>query len=251
VVEGSLDDLRGEDTVLIDEAYKAKLGVNGVGDRTEINGHRARVVGFTRGVLSFTTAPYVFTSYKNGLNYLPGVKSGDSLFLLVQLAPGADLESVRRGILERVHGVDVFTNDELRRKTQGYWLFSTGAGITTLLGAALGLIVGIVVVAQTIYASTVERIREFGTLKAMGAGNGVIYRVIILQAVYSALAGYAIAIVIGYFVAQNSAASGAVILLPPEMAAGTLVAALGMCTLASVVSIRKATSIDPALVFRG
>lgn len=251
VTQGSLDDLRGEDTVMVDESYMAKLGVRGVGDTTEINGKRARVVGFTRGILSFTTAPYVFTSYKNGLNYLPGLAEGDALFLLVKVAPGFDPIAVRDDIRQRISGVDVFTNAELRSKTQSYWLFSTGAGVTTLLGAALGLLVGVVVVAQTIYASTVERIREFGTLKAMGAGNGVIYRVIILQAVYSALAGYAVAIVIGWFVAENSAATGAVILLPPEMAVGTLFTALAMCTLASVVSIRKATGIDPALVFRG
>lgn len=251
ITQGALDDLRGEDTVLIDEAYRVKLGVTGLGHVTEINGHRARVVGFTRGVLSFTTAPYVFTSFKNGLNYFGNLRPDESLFLLVRVAPGASVNAVKRAIQEQVSGVEVFTNDEMRRKTQFYWLFSTGAGITTLLGAALGLVVGIVVVAQTIYASTVDHIREFGTLKAMGAANSVIYRVIILQAVISAVAGYAVAIVIGWAVARNSAETGAEILLPPEMAAGTFAAALLMCILASVVSIRKATSIDPALVFKG
>ena len=62
-------------------------------------------------------------------------------------------------------------------------MFGTGAGITVLIAAGLGMLVGVVVVAQTIYAATVDHIREYGTLKAMGATNGYIYRVILQQAV--------------------------------------------------------------------
>ena len=143
------------------------------------------------------------------------------------------------------------TRHEMQQKTQFYWLFSTGAGITTIMGALLGLLVGMVVVAQTIYASTVDHIREFGTLKAMGAGNSYVYKVIIQQALISALFGYAIAIGIGYLVAKQSESGNAAILLPNEMALGTLGLAALMCVGASVISIRKATQIDPALVFKG
>ena len=69
-------------------------------------------------------------------------------------------------------------------------MFGTGAGVTVLIAAGLGLIVGIVVVAQTIYAATIDHIREYGTLKAMGATNGYIYRIILKQALISALIGY-------------------------------------------------------------
>jgi len=57
-------------------------------------------------------------------------------------------------------------------------MFTTGAGVAVLLAAVLGLVVGVVVVAQTIYATTMDHIREYGTLKAMGATNGYLYRVI-------------------------------------------------------------------------
>jgi ABC-type antimicrobial peptide transport system permease subunit len=72
------------------------------------------------------------------------------------------------------------------RKTQIYWMFTTGAGVAVLIAAALGLMVAIVVVAQTIYATTIDHLREYGTLKAMGASNGYIYRMIIKQAIISA-----------------------------------------------------------------
>jgi len=250
LIAGSVEDLRGEDTVIVDELYKEKLGVTGIGHIAEIQGKRARVVGFTRAIRSFTTSPYVFTSFKNSLNYAR-VNVDETLFLLLKLAPGADPAAVRTELLQQVPGVDVYTNPEFQKKTQNYWLFSTGAGITTLMGAALGLMVGMVVVAQTIYASTVDHIREFGTLKAMGAGNSYVYKVIIQQALISAVFGYALAIAAGYLVSKQSESGNAAILLPPEMAWGTLGLAALMCVGASIISIRKATTIDPAMVFKG
>jgi putative ABC transport system permease protein len=108
-----------------------------------------------------------------------------------------------------------------------------------------------VVVAQTIYAATVDHIREFGTLKAMGAGNRYVYRVITEQALISAAAGYTVAIALGWLIARRSEAGNAAILLPGSMAAATLGMAVLMCAGAALISIRKATRIDPALVFKG
>jgi putative ABC transport system permease protein len=158
---------------------------------------------------------------------------------------------VKTALSHRVPSVDVHTNREFRDKTVHYWVLSTGAGITTLIGAVLGLIVGIVVVTQTIYAATVDHLREFGTLKAMGATNGYIYRVIVQQAVFSAAMGYSVAIVIAWFVARSSETSDALVLFPWQVAVGTFGLALFMCASASIVSIRKATTIDPAMVFKG
>jgi putative ABC transport system permease protein len=132
-----------------------------------------------------------------------------------------------------------------------YWVFSTGAGTTTLLGAVLGLLVGIVVVAQTIYAATIDHIREFGTLKAMGARNSHIYRVILSQSLLSAVLGYALGITAAWGIVRASEGSNAPILLPPEAAAGIFLLTVFMCVSASFLSIRKATTIDPAMVFRG
>ena len=93
--------------------------------------------------------------------------------------------------------------------TQVYWMFSTGAGIAVLLAAVLGLVVGVVVVAQTIYATTVDHIREYGTLKAMGATNRYLYTVIIQQAVISALIGYTLGMTASMFVVSGSSRGGA------------------------------------------
>lgn len=250
ITQGRVEDLRGEDTVMIDEHYQKKLGVERVGDSMEMMGRRARVVGFTNGIRSFTTSPYIFTSFKNSQNYAQ-LAENQTIFFLVRLKDGEDRLAVREALRKRLPEMDVYTNEEMRNKTRNYWVFSTGAGITTLMGAILGLIVGVVVVTQTIYSATVDHIREFGTLKAMGASNGNIYTVILTQAGLSAVMGYLVAISISLFVAKGSETGDALISLPPGVVGGALLLALVMCAGASVLSIHKATRIDPAMVFRG
>ena len=251
LVEGSLADLNVADSVIIDTLYKQKLGVTRVGQVVEINGHRARVVGFTRGIRSFTTSPYVFTSFKNAQNFNVRAREDQTTFVLVKVAPGADIRAVQRELRARLRDAEVYTSGEFSRMTTAYWMFTTGAGVAVLLAAVLGLVVGVVIVAQTIYATTMDHIREFGTLKAIGASNRYIYRVIIRQAVISALIGYALAMLVSVFVVRGSREGGAAILLPWELTAGMFVLTLLMCIGASLVSINKVTRIDPAMVFKG
>jgi putative ABC transport system permease protein len=250
LVEVRTSDLKQADNVFVDELYKQKLGVAQVGDVFEIRGHRARVAGFTRGIRSFTTSPYVFTSFKNAQNFAT-VAEDQTVFILVKVDPAAPVNDVRRALLASVHDVDVLTSAEFSRMTQIYWMFTTGAGVAVLLAALLGLVVGVVVVAQTIYATTMDHLREYGTLKAMGATNGYLYRVIIQQAVISALCGYALAMIVSWFVVRGSAKGGAAILLPTPMAVGMLGLTILMCTGAALVSINKVTRLDPATVFKG
>jgi putative ABC transport system permease protein len=250
IVAGSLHDLGQPDAVIVDEIYRDKLGIDRIGQVVEIRGRRARVAGFTRGIRAFTTSPYVFTTFKNAQDFAD-LREDQTLYVLVKAAPGVDLASLRSLLLSRLTDVEVVTAAEFSRMTQVYWMFTTGAGIAVLLAALLGLIVGIVVVAQTIYATTVDHIREYGTLKAMGATNRYLYGVIVLQAVISALIGYGLGMIVSVFVVRGSAEGGAAILLPPTMAAGMLGLTLVMCVGAAVVSINKVTRLDPAMVFKG
>ena len=134
--------------------------------------------------------------------------------------------------------------------TRYYWMFTTGAGVAVLLAAILGLIVGFVVVAQTIYATTMDHLREYGTLKAMGAPNSYVYRVIMEQASISAVIGYALGMFVSFFVVRASQHGGAAILLPWPMAVGIFFLTLLMCIGAAFVSINKVTRLDPAMVFK-
>jgi putative ABC transport system permease protein len=249
LVQGTLDDLRKPDAVFVDQIYREKLGVDRLGQLVEIRGRRARIAGFTQGIRAFTTSPYVFTTFKNALDYAD-LRADQTLYILVKAAAGADIEQLRERLASRLTDVDIVTTREFSRMTQVYWMFSTGAGIAVLLAAVLGLVVGVVVVAQTIYATTVDHIREYGTLKAMGATNRYLYGVIVLQAVISAFIGYGFGMVVSWFVVRGSEQGGAAILLPPPMAVAMLGVTLLMCIGAAIVSINKVTRLDPAMVFK-
>lgn len=250
LVAGSIADLARPDAVIVDELYRDKLGVTHLGQVLEIRGHRVRVVGFTRGIRTFTTAPPVFTSVERAQDYA-GLRSDQAMYLLVKGTPGVDPEALAARIEATVPDVTALSTAAWSQQQQDYWMFGTGAGITVLIAAGLGLLVGVVVVAQTIYAATVDHIREYGTLKAMGATNGYIYRVIIRQATISGLIGYAIAIAIATVVSRGSLAGTTAIIIPAPLAVGLFALTMGMCIGASMVSINKVTRIDPAMVFKG
>jgi hypothetical protein len=181
--------------------------------RSSKSGAPARIVGFTQGIRAFTTAPYVFTSFKNAQNYA-ALREDQTLYILVKVVPGVAVEDVRRALAARLNDVDVMTNAGFSQMTRFYWMFTTGAGVAVLLAALLGLVVGVAVVAQTIYATTMDHIREYGTLKAMGATNRYLYGVIVQQAVISAVIGYVLGMAASWFVVRGSEQGGAAILLP-------------------------------------
>jgi putative ABC transport system permease protein len=250
LVQSRVEDLKSPNAIILDELYKEKLGVTQINQVVEINGHRARVVGFTRGIRSFTTSPYVFTTFKNAQDYT-NLREDQAYYILIKLDSGAKLEQVRHNILAQVKDVEVFTTPQFSHMTQFYWMFTTGAGVAVLLAAVLGLVVGFVVVAQTIYATTVDHLREFGTLKAMGAPNSYVYKVIIKQAAISAVIGYVLGMIVSGFIVRASQQGGAAILLPWPMATGMFFLTLLMCISAALVSINKVTRLDPAIVFKG
>ncbi len=250
LVEGNINAAKALDNVIVDEFYKKRLGVANVGDVAEIDGHRARIAGFTRGVHSFAPSPWVFTTVENAHEYLP-LRRDQVTFLLVKSDPGVNLEEVRKNILAHVKNVEVLTTPEFSRRTRTYWTFTTGAGLAILLAAVLGLVVGFVVVAQTIYATTMDHLKEFGTLKAVGAPNSYVYKVILTQAVISAVVGYTFGMMLSMFVVHYAGLQGAPVLMNLWLLIATFILTLLMCAAAALISINKVTRLDPAMVFKG
>ncbi len=249
LVEGDPEALRRPDAIVIDRLFAEKLGVTGVGDSVEINRHRARVTGLTSGIRSFTTSPWVFTSVRTA-QAMSGFDAGEWNYVLVTLAPGADPLQVRDALRAALPRADVYRVDELAAMTRDYWMFTTGAGASVLVSALLGVVVGVVIVAQVLYATTVDHLTEFGTLRAMGAPSGFIYRVILGQALISAVIGHLVGIAIALGFAKASAAGTVLVEIPPGLAIGLFGVTLVMCLGAALVSIRKAMTIDPAMVFQ-
>ncbi|MBX3299810.1 MAG: FtsX-like permease family protein [Acidobacteria bacterium] len=251
IVSGSIDDLRRPDAIMVDELYAAnKLGVTRIGQVIELNSRRARVVGFTRGIRIFTSQPAIFTSYKNAQRFI-GLREDQGYYVLVKLVPGADPAIVANTIGARIKDAEVLTRGEFVFRQGMYWVIGTGAGITVLVAAVLAIIVGVVIVAQTIYSATVDHIREYGTLKAIGATNSYLYRIILTQSVVSGLIAYVIGIAISLVISSVSMQGTLAIIVHFPLAVTLFILTIAMCCGASIVAIRKATTIDPAMVFRG
>lgn len=248
LVEGSVADLMVADGLILDRLYKDKLGVHTLGETVEINGRRARVVGFTDGIRTFTQSPYVFTTGKR-VHEFNTVNAGKTKYVLIKLAPGADLHAVQAALRERLDDVLVWTRPEFARQTQTYWMITTGAGGALLLAALLGLVVGTVIVGQTLYASTVDRLPEYATLRAMGAANRYLYTVILKQAAISAMLGYAVGLSCVLLQSLAMARSNIALVVPFWLVILLAVLTGLMCALGAIISIRRVTRIDPTVVF--
>jgi putative ABC transport system permease protein len=201
----------------------------------------------TEKIRSFTTLPFVFANLPLA-RALVDASVDQATYTLVQIAPGANIEQVRKSLQARLPDTEVLTHDEFRKRSLDYWLFETGAGSGLIAGAVLAIVVGIVVVAQTLYASTKEHINEFATLRALGASSGFIRKVILWQAVLSAIMGYCLGMVLAqvviYFLRDILP-----IVMTFNLVWGLLVLTIAMCVLAAVSAIFKVIRIDPAVVF--
>jgi putative ABC transport system permease protein len=188
----------------VDRTYFDRLGIKRLGATAEIRGRRVEVA-LTDGIRSFTTTPYVFVDEKNAQLYT-GTFPDRASDLIVRLKPDAARAKIIEAIRARVGNAEVLTSHEFRGRSRSFWLFGTGAGAALFAGALLGVIVGTVIVAQTLYSSTKDHHGEFATLRAMGLNN-YIYKVIIYQALLNAVIGFVLTAAIGYFVVEMTAGS--------------------------------------------
>ena len=243
VVEGGLDDLSVPGAVAIDKTYFERLGITGVEQAAELRDRKVQVMAVTKGIRSFTTTPYVFTDVERARTFT-GIAPNKASYLLVKLAPGADLWTVQQAVRDSLGNVEVLTAAEFASRSRSFWLFGTGAG-----AALLGLIVGTVIVAQTLYSSTKDHINEFATLRAIGSTSRYIYTVIIWQALLSAVVGFAGAAGIGKIVAAATAESALPVIMTPALTVALFVLTLTMCIGSAIAAIVKVMRIDPTLVF--
>jgi putative ABC transport system permease protein len=172
-------------------------------------------------------------------------------YIIVKLAPGADLGSVREAICRKLPFNDVRTKPEWIARSRSYWVDSTGLGLSMYMTVFLGCLVGVVVVAQTSYTATIEHFREFATIKAIGGGSAEIYRIIAEQATIAAVGGFVAGAALAYAVRPLLARLDLKVIIPPEVLADALVGSVALCLGASLISFRKIAGLDPAVVLRG
>lgn len=248
VVEGNLQSLVERGTVAVDRSYFDRLGAHGIGSTAEIRGRRVRVAVITDGIRSFTTTPYVFVDLRSARTYT-GTPFDRASNLIVRLRDGVDRGQVLQAIRAQAGDAEVLTTSEFRSRSRSFWLFGTGAGAALFAGALLGVIVGTVIVAQTLYSSTKDHLREFATLRAMGSSNRYIYNVIVYQALLSAIIGFALATGIGLIVVKITAKSALPIVITPWLIVALSALTIAMCVASGIGAIVRVLRTDPATVF--
>jgi putative ABC transport system permease protein len=260
---GRLEDLRRPEAVIVDRIGLRKLFPNDlpfqttepeklarfVGRELEMNDRRAIIVGVCESTRTFQTYPVVYTTYSRAKSFVPQERK-PLTFILAKAAAGVSPATVAQRIGEKT-GLKARSSPDFMWATIWYYMKYTGIPINFGITVLLGFLVGTAIAGQTFYNFTIENLKQFGALKAMGTTNLRIVAMILLQAAVVGLLGFGLGV--GLATLFGKATEGGELafytpwlLLP--IAGGAVVL---ICLLASILSVRRVVVLEPAVVFRG
>jgi len=261
MLEGKLQDLRRSDGVIVDidgardKLAKPPLVPGGkptplkLGDTLELNDNRAIVVGIAKTTKTFQSQPVIYTTYSRAVRYAPRERKMLS-FVLVKAMPGQDIPALARRIRKST-GLAAYSRKEFIDLTWNYFMKNTGIPITFGTSVALGFIVGAAIAGQTFYNFTLENLRQFGVLKAMGASNWTLLRMILLQAVLVGSIGYGLGVGLTALFGYATRNTILAFKFPWQLLAFGGTGVTLICIFAAIISIRKVIKLEPAIVFKG
>jgi len=255
MLKGHLEDLRQANAVIIDTVGIEKLSQGrthpiDVGDTFEINDREARIVGICKAARSFFGYPFVFTTYDRALQMAPLTRKSLS-FILVKPAQGIKYSELTARITAKT-GLKALSEEDFAWSTIQWFIKNTGIPISFGTTILLGFIVGIAVTGQTFYTFILENLGNLGALKAMGASNFLLCRMLILQALVVGLMGYGIGVGLAALFGIGAINGGMPpFFMPPHIPIGVLGFNLFICLFAALIGIRKISKLEAAEVFRG
>jgi len=254
LLAGSIAALQQPDAVLIDRAAYAFFFPGQpleTGKTFELNDHRTTVAGIFDSSAPFNNLPVFYARYSNAIRYR-GQERNMMSFVLAKAKSGVTDHEACRHIVAATE-LHAATQDEFGWQTLRYYLKHSGIPINFGITIVIGLLVGTLVAGQTLYLFTIENLKQFGVLKAVGVTNWRIVRMILLQAVTVGVIGYSIGILATaiFFEVTRKTIDLRGFFLPWQVALGTGVVVLMIVIMASLMSIRKALVLEPAMVFRG
>jgi putative ABC transport system permease protein len=265
---GRLGDLHRSDAILVDRVGLRKLfpgegsedadpsTAEGraklesfVGRELEMNDRRAVVVGVFEATRNFLSLPIVYALYSRAKLYVPLERKFLS-YVLAKAQSGVPPEVVARRIAERT-GLAAHTTSTFSWMTMLYYLEHTGIPINFAITTLLGFLVGTAVAGQTFYNFTLESLKQFGALKAMGATNARIVRMVVLQAMVTGALGYGLGVGLAALFGWQLKESELAFYLPWQILPVTATAVVAIAMISSVASLRRVLVLEPAIVFRG
>lgn len=263
MVEGRLEDLRRADGIIVDErdvrGRNAKLahpplqpgGAKrplAIGDVLELNDHRTVVVGIARTHRSFMWNPFVYTTYDRATTWAPPQRKLLS-YVIAKVRPGDDAQAVCARIRQTT-GMKALTNAGFKQLTLDFIMENTGIPINFKISMFLGFLVGAVIAGQMFFNFTHDNLRHFGALKAMGASDGQLLRMILIQALLVGFIGYGIGVGFAALFGNLVGGSELAFLLSWDRLLFSAFVVIFICALSALISIRKVIRLEPAVVFR-
>jgi len=255
VLHGSIEDLRQPDAVFIDEfgwRYLFQDEPFVPGRTLELNDKRAVIVGMCYCNPTFQTFPILYCTYTQAVQFIPQERKTLS-FVLAKAEDDVPVGEVCRRIADQT-GFKALTDDEFFWATIGYYLKRTGIPINFGITVALGFFVGCAIAGQTFYLFTIENLKQFGALKAMGVNNLRLVRMILLQALVVGVIGYGIGVggaaLFGYVFERAVKTAPPAFYFPWQILVITAVAVAVIVTLAALMSMRRVLFLEAGVVFR-
>lgn len=248
VVSGQVQALEQPGAMFFEDSEREKYGGLNPGSVREVNGRRVQVVGFTWGLLPFAPS-YAFAELglaKEIANFPPDKHS----FVLVKAAPGISPEALRDRLQAALPATRVMTRDEYMAAILKYLLTETQIGFSFGTSTFMGLLVGLITVALSMFSSVVDKMRQFGTFKAIGSTNGDLARLLFAQAITYGLLGSLIGLGAVAAMVQGMRNPQLTPVLPWQAFGITFALMVGVCVLASVLALWRLRKLEPAMVFR-
>jgi putative ABC transport system permease protein len=250
VTKGRLEDLKIADAIMVEESALGKLGNPKVGDTLKLNDRRAVVVGYCRAKFGWDSPAVVYTTYENAITFTPLGRNKLS-FILVGVKPEVPVPQVQAAI-SRLPDLKAFTPNELRLQTIFFIMKETGIGINFGITVALGVIVGLTVSAAIFYQFTLENLRHFAVIKAMGATNRVLLGMVLTQAALIGIVGFGIGVGGAGLFSLSARKPGAELAayFPWQLLLVGLGGTVACLAIGSLLSLKRVLTLDPAVVFK-
>jgi putative ABC transport system permease protein len=237
-------------SVVVAESDRERFGFTGIGDVAEVLGlKRVRLVG-TVGNVKSLAAPYLFCSVETARALIHFASPDQTTYLLAKCRDPADAPAVAARLRREYPDMSAYTKAEFSTRSRWYWLVATKTGIAIGGSALLGLLVGIVVTSQTLYAATAASLKEYATLRALGIPRWRIASAVMEQSLWIGGAGVALALPVAFGLASLVEHLGARALLPLWLIAGAAALTMGMAVGSGLLALRSLQLLEPAQLVR-
>ncbi len=249
IMKGKLTSLTQSNTVSAEYFDAQALNTHfKIGTPLEINGKQASIVLETKNAQAFG-GHYMYTNLNNARFY-GNISNNKASIIAVKVEPGFNIKKIKEKINHTFFGVKAWETKDLKQSTIVTLLKSTNMGVSFGTLVIFAIITGFFIIGLTLYSAVLDRLKDYGTFKAIGATNGYVRKLIFTQALLFAGVGYSIAMLLFWGFKQGVAKAGLIIKLSPQLILLLLIITLIISVGGSLFAIRKINKLEPASVFK-